>query len=403
MSAAAAQGKSPTPRPRGAAAPGAHPRPRSEPMRVPFFEPQIGEPEIEAVAEVIRSGWITMGPKVEAFERRFADLVGRRHAVAVNSCTAALHLANLLLDIGPGDEVVLPSLTFAATANAVVYAGATPVFADIAGSDDWCIDPADVARRLTPRTKAVVAMHYAGFPCDMAALQRLCARHGLALYEDACHGIGGRVADRPMGALGRIGCFSFFSNKAMTTAEGGVLVTDDEALAARARRLRSHGQTATAIDRVRGAQRYDVAEVGFNYRLDDIRAAIGLAQLDRLDGMQAARRSLVADYRERLAGIDGIRVPGFGARGEPANYLMPVLVTAADRDAVRKRLAADGVQTSLHYPPVHLFSHYRDGAGALPETEAVAAKAITLPLYPSMSSEQVAYVCDRLAAAVRGR
>lgn len=366
-------------------------------MRVPFFAPDLTEADIAAVTAALRSGWITAGPRVEAFEQAFAARLGVRHAVAVGSCTAALHLANVALDVGPGDEVIVPSLTFAATANAVRFTGATPVFADITGLDDWCLDPGHVAALITPRTKAVVAMHYAGHPCDMTALAEVCARSGVALYEDAAHGLGASLDGRPLGTLGKIGCFSFFSNKAMTTAEGGMLVTDDGDIAARARRLRSHGQTATAIDREKGARGYDIAEVGFNYRLDDLRAALGLSQLARFDALQAARRRLIRRYEARLAALRQIRQPHYGRRGEASDYLLPVLVAQGARDAVREALARAGVQTSVHYPPVHQFAPYRQAGRRLPHTEHVAAHSLSLPLFPTMTEEQVDFVCDSLA------
>jgi dTDP-4-amino-4,6-dideoxygalactose transaminase len=372
-------------------------------IRVPLFVPDLGEMEVAAVTEVIRSGWISMGPQTEAFERAFAERLGVAHAVALNSCTAALHVANHLFGIGPGDTVVVPSLTFAATANAVAFTGATPVFADIVSEDDWTMDPDSVAAAISPNSRAVVCMHYGGFPCDMTRLAKVCGAAGLPLVEDACHGLGGRIDSRAMGTIGAVGCFSFYSNKVITTAEGGMLTTDNPKLAARARRLRSHGMTATAIDRMRGAAGYDISEVGWNYRLDDIRAAIGLVQLRRLDDALRRRRDLVDRYYANLAAIPKIRVPSFGGRGDPAHYILPVAVTGVDRDAVRARLAERGVQTSIHYPPAHRFSQYSAAAPELPVTEWVAAHAITLPLYPSMTDAHVDLVCSELDAAIARR
>ncbi len=364
-----------------------------------MFEPDLGDAEEQAVVAVLRSGWVAMGPKVEAFEERFAALTGSGHAVAVGSCTAALHLTNLALDIGPGDDVIVPSLTFAATANAVHMTGATPVFADVVGPDDWTISADDVARKLTDRTRAVIAMHYAGHAADMDRLAAVCQKADVDLIEDACHGLGGQLGDRALGAIGRAGCFSFYSNKLITTGEGGMVTTDDQALAERIKRLRSHGMTATAIDRVRGAMIYDVTEPGLNYRLDDLRAALGLAQLDRINDKLARRHELVARYESRLAVMDGVATPDCGRRGRSAHYLMPVRLTQADRDAVRRRLQADGIQTSVHYRPVHQFAHYRDQATPLPLTEDIGAKTLSLPLYPSMTLDQVDRVCDALAEA----
>ena len=278
----------------------------SLPNTIPLFAPDFGPEEDREVLEVLHAGWIAMGPKVEAFEKCFADFVGAPHAVAVNSATAALHLANVLLGLRPGDEVIVPSLTFAATVNAVRFVGATPVFADVSGPDDWTIGATEVARRMTRRTRAVVVMHYAGYACDMEGILAVCRDARVAVVEDACHGLGGTVAGRSMGVLGDIGCFSFYSNKVMTTGEGGMLVTADPDRAKRARELRSHGMSATSIDRMRGAMGYEISELGWNYRLDDLRAAVGLAQLRRLPQALARRRALVERYRERLQGVEGL-------------------------------------------------------------------------------------------------
>lgn len=368
---------------------------------IALFEPDIGVPEEEAVLQVLRSGWLAMGPKVAELEQRFAAMIGSRHAVALNSCTAALHLACLCADLKPGDEVIVPSLTFAATANAVRYVGATPVFADIAGEDDWTIDPEDVARLITNRTRAIIPMHYAGHPCDMDHLSALADKHDLAIIEDACHGLMSRLNGRALGTIGQTGCFSFYSNKIITTGEGGMLVTDDARLAERARLLRAHGLTNTSVDRSRGALGYDVVELGYNYRLDDIRAAIGLAQLDRLESSVVRRREITARYRELLANMPGVRVPEHGARGEAAPYIFTVYVDKGiDREAVRRHMADHGVQTSIHYPPVHLYRHYSDNTRSLPNTEGIASRAISLPLYPSLGDGQVERVCEALTAAI---
>jgi dTDP-4-amino-4,6-dideoxygalactose transaminase len=370
-------------------------------MKVPFFIPDVGDAENQALRDVIDSRWITMGPRVEEFERRFAELIGTRHAVALSSGTAALHLAALCLDLGPGDEVILPSLTFVATANAIRYTGATPVFADVRGMEDWTLCPEQVEAAIGPKTRAVVAMHYAGYPCDQDRLQAVCDARGLRLIEDACHGLGGSLDGRPMGALSEMGCFSFYSNKVMTTAEGGMLTTDDEQTAARARRLRSHGMSNTAIDRMRGSLHYTVTELGYNYRLDDLRAALGLVQLDKLSESLRRRRELVDHYRGRLESMPGVTAPLHGSRGAPAHYVFPVCVDEGiDRDAVRARLEDAGIQTSMHFPPVHRLEPYQKGAPELAQTERIAARAMSLPLYPALRFEQIDRVCDELAATL---
>ena len=372
----------------------------SLPSTIPLFAPDFGPEEDREVLEVLHAGWIAMGPKVEAFEKCFADFVGAPHAVAVNSATAALHLANVLLGLRPGDEVIVPSLTFAATVNAVRFVGATPVFADVSGPDDWTIGATEVARRMTRRTRAVVVMHYAGYACDMEGILAVCKDARVPVVEDACHGLGGTVAGRSMGVLGDLGCFSFYSNKVMTTGEGGMLVTADPDRAKRARELRSHGMSATSIDRMRGAMGYEISELGWNYRLDDLRAAVGLAQLRRLPQALARRRALVERYRERLQGVEGIRFPQHGGRGTPACYLVPILIERGERDKIRAAMAEQGVQTSLHYPPVHAFAFYRDLAATLPQTEWIAARTLTLPLYPSLTEAQVDRVCTVLRQAI---
>jgi len=375
---------------------------RLEPrMKVPFFTPDVGDAEKKALQDVIDSGWVTKGPRVEELESRFAEFLGTRHAVALSSGTAALHLASVCLDLGPGDEVIVPSLTFVATANAVRYTGATPVFADVRGIEDWTLCPEQVEASIGPRTRAVIEMHYGGFPCDHERLQAVCEGHGLHLIEDACHGLGGSLDGRAMGALGEVGCFSFYSNKVMTTGEGGMLATDDDRIADRARRLRSHGMSSTAIDRVRGSLAYTVTELGYNYRLDDLRAALGLVQLDKLPGSLVRRREVVDHYRCRLEGMSGLRVPLHGSRGEPAYHLFPICLDAGiDRDAVRTRLEVAGIQTSVHFPPVHLLGPYRCDTVELLQTERIAAQVICLPLYPALTFEQVDQVCDELASAL---
>ena len=370
-------------------------------MKVPFFVPDVGDSELDSIREVIESQWITMGPGVEEFEREFASIIGVRYAVAVNSGNAALHIATLCLEVGPGDEVIVPSLTLVATANAITYTGARPVFADVNGIDDWTLSADDVQASIGPRTKAVIAMHYAGYPCEMDRLQEICDELGIRRMEDAGHGLGGSLNGRMMGGISTLGCFSFYSNKAITTAEGGMLTTDHEGHAIRARRLRSHGMTNTAIDQMRGSLSYSISEVGFNYRMDDIRAALGRVQLRRLPHFIQQRRDTVAYYRDKLGQIDGVNVPTHGMRGQPAHYILPVrLDEKIDRDALRERMSRMGIQTSMHFPPVHRFPPYESPNAHLPNTERIANVAMSLPLYPGLTREQVDFVCDVLAASI---
>ncbi len=371
---------------------------------IPLFDLNFGDEEAEAVRETVRSGWISMGPKVAEFEARFAAELKTKHAVAVSSCTAALHLAISML-VGEGEEVILPSMTFVATANAVRYAGARPVFADIVGLGDLSIDPMDVRKKITPRTKAIVPMHYAGFACDMGALRRIAKEYDLHVLEDAAHAPGSFYGEERCGTIGDIGCFSFFSNKNITCAEGGMLVTDNEAYAERARLMRSHGMTTVSYERASGhATSYDVVELGYNYRLDDIRAALALTQLKKLATDLEKRRDLRKQYEDNLRGIEGITAPYSDSPHPSSNYILPVILQTGGshrRDGIRASMADRGIQTSIHYPAVHRFSIYKDDAVRLPVTEHVADNEITLPLFASMSDRQVRQVTYALAQAVR--
>jgi dTDP-4-amino-4,6-dideoxygalactose transaminase len=368
---------------------------------VPLSDVTVDDELVEAVLAVVRSGWWSMGPQVEEFEREFAGFCGAGHAIAVANGTAALHLALLAVGCGPGDEVVVPSLNFVAAANTIKHTGAEPVFCDIVGPEELNLDPADVGAAVSAKTKAVIVLHYAGFPCDMAAVDEIAERHGLAVVEDAAHAPGASLGGRMCGTLGNVGCFSFFANKNLPVGEGGMLVTDDEELAARLRLLRSHGMTTLTWDRHRGhASSYDVVLPGFNYRLDEVRAAVGIVQLRRLPDENAGRARIAAHYREALDGQQGLIMPFGGDNPDrvPSHHLAVVLLPeGVDREAVRSSLNESGIQTSVHYPPIHTFSAYRSEAGRpLPQTDAVAERLLTLPLYGRMTDEQVDAVVDGL-------
>ena len=374
--------------------------------QVPLFDVDLGDEELAGITEVLRSKWLTMGEKTGEFERRFAAFVGVPHALAMNSATAALHVALAALDIGPGDDVVVPTLTFVATANAVRYCGARPVFADIASMDCWNIDATTIEAALTPTTRAVVVVHYAGFPCDMPAIMALARARGLAVVEDVAHAPGALLDGKAMGAWGDAGCFSFFSNKNMTTAEGGMLTTQRQDIAERARKLRSHGMTTLTLDRHKGhAFDYDVVELGYNYRMSELNAALGLAQLGRLESGNRRRAELVGAYRERLARISGLSVPFTTSIGTSSHHLMPVLLPdGTDRHDVMAHMKEQGIQTSIHYRPIDTFTAYvAAGLGpstAVPRSHAVGSRVVTLPLYPSMSMAQLDQVCSALAGAL---
>jgi dTDP-4-amino-4,6-dideoxygalactose transaminase len=373
---------------------------------IPLFDLRLEPEDIEAVMAVLRSGWLTMGPRTADFEAAFAAHLGVEHAVAVSSCTAALHLAYLSAGVGPGDEVIVPAMTFAATAAAVLYCGGTPVFADVLGPHDLSLDPADVAERITPRTKAVCVVHYAGYPAPVRELRELCDARGVALIEDAAHAPDAHVEGRKLGTFGRAAAFSFFSNKVLACGEGGLLATDDDGVAQLARRLRSQGMSSGTWSRHTGeTDSYDVEGLGFNYRIDEPRAALLLSRLARLEADVAERRALTRAYRAALAAFDSVRVPYTDVAVEHSTcYVMPVMLEdPARRDAVRRTLRdRHGVQTSIFYPAVHEFTAYRErfGAARLPKAEHAARAEITLPLFPGMGDERQERVVAALAEAL---
>ena len=366
-------------------------------------EPILGSAEKTALCDVVDSGWITMGDRVRSFERAFASVHGADDAVAVNSCTAALHLILEALGVGPGDEVLVPSLTFVATANCVLYVGATPVFVDVASLDRPLLSIEDAEARVTPKTRAIILMHYAGYlPAD-EDWRAFAERHNLVIIEDSAHAVG----VQGIGRWGDATAFSFYGNKNMTTAEGGMVLARDPKVLARIRQMRGHGMTLDARQRLQGrTAHYDVTMLGFNYRMDEFRAAIGLVQLERLGMWNARRKALTEIYRQRLArSCPDVLVP-FRAGTVSANHIMPVILPPdADREEVVALLMQAGIQTTIHYPPVHLMSYY---ARAFPEvrlpvTEIYAARALSLPLHPALAATQVGRVADALADTLKRR
>jgi dTDP-4-amino-4,6-dideoxygalactose transaminase len=376
--------------------------------RVPLADVNFGVEEEQAVQQVVRSGWLSMGEVTKGFEEEFAAFIEAKHTLAVTNATAALHLACLAAGIGPGDEVIVPSLTFVATANAVRYTGATPVFADIESLDWLNISPASIETRITERTRAILVVHYAGFPCDMPAIMEIALRHNLVVLEDSAHAVGSNLDRRSLGTWGAIGCYSFFSNKNMTTGEGGMLATDDDALAEKLRILRSHGMTSLSWDRHQGhAYSYDVVDLGYNYRIDEMRSALGRVQLRKIPAGNQRRGELTALYRELLAElVPEVHMPFTEVRGTSCYHILPALLPkGTDRFPFMEALKQRSIQTSIHYPPVHNFQIYHDEwkkrGSTLPLTEEVAAREVTLPLYPTMSNEQVHWVVQAVKEALQ--
>jgi dTDP-4-amino-4,6-dideoxygalactose transaminase len=373
---------------------------------LPLFDLQLLPEDLQAVAETLRSGWLTLGPRTEEFERAFAAQLGARHAVAVSSCTAALHLAYLAAGVGPGDEVIVPSFTFAATAAAVVYCGARPVFAEIHSRERPSLDPEDVERRITPHTRAVCAVHFAGYAAAADRLRELCDARGIALIEDVAHAPSATLHGRKLGTWGLAGAFSFFSNKVLSIGEGGLLCTDSDEVAAYARSHRSHGMTSGTWERHTGlTDTYDILDMGFNYRLDEPRAALALSRLRGLEADIARRRELTARYRELLAQLDGVIVPfEHGDVASSSCYVMPIMIEQDGRRAlVSADLREQGIQTSIFYPSIHRFTAYRERfpGVSLPITELASRTELTVPLYPHMTHDDQDRVVTALEQALR--
>ena len=367
---------------------------------VPLSDVLVDDDLRRAVDDAVRSGWWSMGPRVAEFEERFAAATDAPHAFAVANGTAALHIALLAAGCGEGDEVVLPSLNFVAAANTVAHTGARPVFCDIVGPSDLNLDPEDLEAAITPATKAVVVLHYAGMPCDMQAVTSIAERHGLIVIEDAAHAPGARWRGIACGSIGALGCFSFFSNKNLPVGEGGMIVTGDDELAASIRLLRSHGMTTLTWDRHRGhAHAYDVRARGFNYRIDELRAAIGLVQLERLPEGNERRGQLWLRYTQLLSDT-AVSIPFQSLSDDTtsAYHIAPVLLPdGVNRNGLRDALTARGIQTSVHYPPIHRFTEYAPGSTrTLPQTDAVAERLLTLPLFPHMGDDAVELVVAAL-------
>ena len=372
---------------------------------IPLFDLNYGAEEEQAVLETIRSKWISSGPKCEELERTFENMLGVKHALTLSNCTAALHLACFSAGISAGDEVICPSLTFVATVNAIRYMNAVPVFCDIKSLNNLTIDPEKAKKLITDKTKAIIVMDYAGYPCDMDAVMAMAKEYGLKVIEDACHGPLSEYKGKCLGSIGDIGCFSFFSNKNISTGEGGVLTTNDDEIYERCKYLRSHGMTTMSFQRAMGhATQYDVVEIGFNYRMDDIRASLGIAQMKKLRADLVKRAKIRKMYEEQLSNVEGIILPFAGNTEFVSNYIMPVVLkdsTRERRDEIRNFIHSKGIQTSVHYPAIHRFSAYSQFAGELPLTEYAADNEITIPMYSTLTGNQVSFICATLIEAIK--
>jgi perosamine synthetase len=373
--------------------------------RLPYGRQWITQDDIDAVVATLKSDWLTTGPKVDEFERALAIKVSAAHAVVVSSGTAALHAAAHAVAVGPGDEVIVPAITFAASSNCAVYEGATPVFADV-DPDTLLIDLESVEARMTPRTKAIIAVDFGGQPCDYARLRELARPAGVTVIADACHALGGRAGSQPVGSLADLSTFSFHPVKHAATGEGGAITTDDDAFAQRMRMFRNHGITSDHRAReVRGTWIYDMVDLGMNYRLSDIQCALGITQLERLESNVSRRQGIAARYDAAFAGDPAIQPLARRNGVDHAYHLYVVRFRRerlrADRDAIMVALRAEGIGVNLHYRPVYFHSYYRDcfgfGPGLCPNAEAAYEEIVTLPLFPTMDERDI----DDVITAVR--
>lgn len=367
---------------------------------IPLFKLNYDQQEEDAVIDTLRSKWISTGPKCIELESIFSKMLNVNHAISLTNCTDALHLAFKVLNICDGNEVICPSLTFAATVNAIRYTGGIPVFCDIDSIENINISPSNIEKLITSKTKAIVVVHLAGFPCDMNSIMSIAQKYNLRVIEDACHGPLSEYKGKKLGTIGDIGCFSFFSNKNISTGEGGMIVTNDGELEKRIRLLRSHGMTTMSYQRANGhATSYDIIDLGFNFRMDDIHASIGIVQLNKLHDDLLNRKKVRTQYVEKLSQIKSIAIPFLDNLEFVSNYIMPIVLLNSNvnrRDFIREQLHAKGIQTSVHYPAIHRFSIYKEYSRSLPITEYVTDNEITLPMYGSLSMEEVDYICESL-------
>jgi dTDP-4-amino-4,6-dideoxygalactose transaminase len=365
---------------------------------LPFYRPWIDAAAVKEVVEVLESGWITRGPRTEAFEEAFGRYIGCRHAIALNSCTAGLHLALVAAGIGPGAEVITSPVTFPATANVIVHQGAAPVFVDV-DERTLNLDPVKIEEKITPRTRAIIPVHFAGQPCDMDAILDLAARHDLFVIEDAAHAIEASFRDRKVGTLGDFTAFSFYATKNLTTGEGGMLTTDDTGLAEKARILSLHGISRDAWKRYdrEGPLHWETLAPGYKYNMSDIQAALGLRQLDRLEEWWQIRRSYVQLYRDALRECPDVTVLAELPGRRQAYHLLVILLRterlAVDRDTIVAALRAENIGIGIHFRALHLHPFYREAFGFMPGSYPVAEWAserlLSLPLYPRMTRDDL--------------
>lgn len=378
--------------------------------KIPFYIPWITKEDEKAVSAALKCRWLTGGPIAVQFEKKFADYIGVKHAISVSSCTAALHLAMHVLNIKSGDEVIVPDITFAATANAPLFVGAKPVFADI-DENTLNMSPKDLLSKITPKTKAIIPVHYGGQPCDMKEILEIAEDYKLNIVEDCAHSLGANYDDKKTGSFGVFGCFSFYPTKIVTTLEGGMITTNDDDLAKRLRTLRGHGMSKTALDREsEAAWYYDVVDLGYNYRLNEVQAALGISQLERVEEGINRRIKAAYHYRKRLK-LDGIVLPHEAPHRSHIFHLYTIKVEkdkfGKTRDELFKKLSDNGIGVSLHYTPLHKLSLYKkflnSKANKFPVAERIYQQILSLPLYPTMTKNDVDFVVENIKKIAQSR
>lgn len=373
--------------------------------QIPLFNLNFDEREAQAAYDTIKSGWISTGPKNAELEQMFIDMWKVKYAVSMSNCTDALHVCCMICGFGPGDEIICPSLTFAASCNCIRYVGATPVFADIVGPDHINIDPKDIEAKITPKTKGIIVVHMAGFPAQMDEIMSIAKRHSLKVIEDACHGPLSEYKGRKLGTIGDCAAFSFFSNKNISTGEGGMLITNEAELEKKARLIRSHGMSTMSYQRATGhTTEYDITCLGYNYRMDDIRAAIAIEQLKKLPRDLEARIVVRKRYVDRLTQNPRIVVPFAECEEFTSNYILPIIIldsTKEKRDELREYIHSASIQTSVHYPAAHHFSTYKEIGAVLPQTDYCADNEVTLPMYAALTIEHVDHICDVVEKGIK--
>lgn len=374
-------------------------------MYIPYGKQTIDEKDIQAVVEALRSDYLTTGPKIEEFEKRVADYVGAKYAVAVNSGTAALHIACLAAGIKEGDEVITSPITFAASANCVLYCGGTPVFADI-DENTYNISPDEIERRVTERTKAIIPVHYTGQPCDMDAIMDIAGKHNLLIIEDGAHALGASYKGRKIGSIAHMTCFSFHPVKPITTGEGGMVVTNSEELYKRLILFRSHGITRdeTMMTEQQGDWYYQQLELGYNYRITDISCALGLSQMDKLDGFLERRRQIAKRYNEAFCDVSQIKIPMQLADCESGWHLYVIQVKADYRKEIFDNLRKSGIGVNVHYIPVYKHPYYQRNGYAdvcCKNGEVFYERAISLPIFPLLTDVQQDYVIEQVLKIVK--